>query len=202
MIQCFAPDRNQMQVVNHCTGEASDTETRNVLQESSRIARGNIKPLEDLKSNDWDAVFLAGGFGYAKNFSDFAVKGAEMTVEEDVSSVLKDFHSNQKYIGLVCISPIIAAKVFGKASGGPGIKLTLGCKGDQWPHQGAIDAAQSFGNELVECHVTEVCHDEKNRIVTSPAYMYGDANSADVFDSVTNMVNTLVGQIKSSKIIK
>jgi enhancing lycopene biosynthesis protein 2 len=53
---------------------------RNVLLESARIARGNIKPLSELLANDFDAVFIPGGFGAAKNLSDFGIKGAEMTV--------------------------------------------------------------------------------------------------------------------------
>ena len=64
--------------------------------------------------------------------------------------MLKDFHSAQKYIGLCCISPIVAAKVFGTNSGGPGLKLTLACKGEDWPYGGSIDAAASFGNQLVD----------------------------------------------------
>lgn len=76
---------------------------------------------------------------------------------------------------MCCISPIIAAKVFGTASGGPGIKMTLGCRGENWPYNGSIDAATSFGNELVELDVNAVCLDEKNKIVTAPAYMKGNA---------------------------
>ena len=120
------------------------------MAESARIARGDVKPLTELKSNDFDALFMPGGFGAAKNWSDFAVKGADMTVHNDVSAVMKDFHAAKKYIGLCCISPIVAAKVFGTKSGGPGLKLTLGCRGDDWPYNGSIDAATSFGNELVE----------------------------------------------------
>lgn len=68
---------------------------------------------------------------------------------------MKEFHAAKKYIGLCCISPILAAKVFGKNSGGNGAKLTLGCKGSEsdWPYQGAIDAASGFGNDMVEVDI-------------------------------------------------
>ena len=111
-VQCFAPNRDQHHVVNHTNGE-EQAETRNVLLESARIARGNVKDLAELQAKDFDALFVPGGFGAAKNLSDFGIKGADMEVKPDVSQVLKDFHQNQKYIGLCCISPIIAAKVFG-----------------------------------------------------------------------------------------
>ncbi len=45
--QVFAPNVNQAHVVNHTNGEEMK-EQRNVLVESSRIARGNIKDIETL----------------------------------------------------------------------------------------------------------------------------------------------------------
>ena len=53
--QCFAPNKDQMHAVNHLTGEAHET-TRNVLEESARIARGNVKDLAELSASDFDAV--------------------------------------------------------------------------------------------------------------------------------------------------
>jgi len=83
------------------------------LVESARIARGNVKNMQDLKSADYDVLFVPGGFGAAKNLSDFGFKGAEMEVHQDVNDCIKDFHSNKKYIAMCCISPVIAAKIFG-----------------------------------------------------------------------------------------
>ena len=44
--QVFAPNIDQHHVINHITGEETK-ETRNVLIESARIARGNIKDLNE-----------------------------------------------------------------------------------------------------------------------------------------------------------
>ena len=129
-IQCYAPNDDQFHVINHTTGEEMD-EKRNVLVESARIARGNVKDLTELKASNYDALFIPGGFGAAKNLSDFAVKGADMSVHPTVEGVLKDFHGSKKQIGLCCISPVVAARVFGTSFGGPGAKMTLGCKGDE-----------------------------------------------------------------------
>jgi enhancing lycopene biosynthesis protein 2 len=71
------------------------------------------------------------------------------------------------------------------------VKLTLGCKGDNWPYNGSIDAATSFGNEVVEAQIDQVIIDDKNRIVTTPAYMKGDATPSEVFTSCSNLVNTI-----------
>jgi enhancing lycopene biosynthesis protein 2 len=110
---------------------------RNVLFESARITRGNIKEIRNLNSSNYDALFVPGGFGVAKNLSDFGSKGKEMTVHAEVERVLKDFHANKKQIGMCCIAPILAAKVFGTTrDGGPGVTITLGSKGDisSWPY--------------------------------------------------------------------
>ena len=111
-VQVFAPNRDQAHVVNHLTGEEQQ-QTRNVMEESSRISRGDCKALSDLKAQDFDALLIPGGFGAAKNLCDFGFKGADMTVQADIEKVLKDFHSMNKVIGLTCIAPVIAAKVFG-----------------------------------------------------------------------------------------
>lgn len=112
------------------------------MVESARIARGNIKALSDLKAKDYDAVFFPGGFGAAKNLSDFAFKGADMQVDSDVAKVINEFHSLRKPIGAACIAPMLIAKVLGKKN----VEITLGCKtGDKWPYKGSIDAASGMG---------------------------------------------------------
>ncbi|MGM8892196.1 isoprenoid biosynthesis glyoxalase ElbB, partial [Psychrobacter sp. 1Y1] len=79
--QCFAPNIPQYHVVNHLTGEVQEGESRNVLVESARIARGEIKAVDELNINEFDALVIPGGFGAAKNLCDFAVTGAEHSVE-------------------------------------------------------------------------------------------------------------------------
>jgi enhancing lycopene biosynthesis protein 2 len=137
-VACFAPDVNQMHVIDHLKMEESEGETRNVLVESARICRGNIQSLASLDASQFDALFLPGGFGAAKNLSTFAVDGVDMQVNPEVGSLLRAFKEARKPVGLVCISPVIASKVL------PGTRLTLG-KDDneeEWPHREAIDAAR------------------------------------------------------------
>ena len=138
--QVFAPNRNQAHVVNHLTGE-EEANTRNVMQESARIARGDVKDLAELSASDYDTLIIPGGFGAAKNLCSFGFDGAEMSVQADIEKALRDFKDADKVIGLTCIAPIIAAKVFGNT----GVKLTLGGRSKNFPYAGAIDAASSFG---------------------------------------------------------
>ena len=147
-VQVFAPDRPQAHVVNHLNGNEQPIQ-RNVLEESARIARGEVKDMAELNASDYDAILIPGGFGAAKNLCTFGFDGAEMSVHEDIEKVLRDFRSQEKVIGLTCIAPVIAAKIFGN----DGVKLTLGGSGSNFPYAGSIGAASSFGADMTEMDV-------------------------------------------------
>lgn len=158
--QCFAPDREQMHVINHLTGEPAEGEVRNSLVEAARIARGNIKDLATLEHGDYDALLVPGGFGAAKNLCDFAVSGAQMSVQDDFLGVARSFHAAGKPIGLICIAPVMAAAICGA-----GAQCTIG---DDEEVAAAIDA---MGAKHLQCPVTEARVDIANKLVTTPAYM-------------------------------
>lgn len=158
--QCFAPDIDQMHVVNHLTGEPVAGETRNVLVEAARIARGNIKPLSEASSDDFDALLVPGGFGAAKNLSNFAVAGDAMEVQEDFLRLAQSFHRQQKPIGLICIAPVMAAAICGQ-----GTQCTIGNDAE------TAAAITAMGGQHLECPVTEARVDTNNKMVSTPAYM-------------------------------
>lgn len=182
--RCFAPDKPQMHVVNHATGKPEEGQARNVLVESARIARGDVQPLSVLRADDYDAVIMPGGFGAAKNLCDFAVKGAEMTVDADVERVLKEFHKAGKPIGACCIAPVIPAKVLAKSRVG----VTIGSDAQ------TASAIESWGARHIERPVTEAATDADNRVVSAPAYMYGDAPIRHVFDGIGEMIEGVLTQ--------
>ena len=171
-------------------------EKRNVMVESARIARGAVEDLKTLDASKFDAVFMPGGFGAAKNLSSFAFKGGDMTVIPEVESALKAFHTQQKIIALCCISPVVAARVFGTKCGGPGLTLTLGKKGEAWPYNGSIDVAKGFGNNMQEKGVNEVCIDAKNKVYSTPCYMKGDAKPHEVFEGISRLVKEVGKALK------
>ena len=157
--QCFAPNIEQMHVINHLTGEEMP-ESRNVLVEAARIVRGNVKDIKEAVVDEFDGLLVPGGFGAAKNLSDFAVKGAEMTVQADFLQFAQAMHEAGKPIGLICIAPTMAAKICGE-----GVRCTIGNEAD------VVAAITAMGGEHVECPVSEACVDEANKLVTTPAYM-------------------------------
>src|SRR2546430_2845880 len=107
---CMAPNTNQTEVTNHLT-KKPDPHPRNILEESARIARRKIRDLATVKAADLDALVFPGGFGAAKNLSNFASAGANCTVHPEVQRLVSDMHAAKKPIGLACIAPVLAAKI-------------------------------------------------------------------------------------------
>src|SRR5205823_4916551 len=135
----------------------------NVLEESARIARGNIRDIAKVQADDLDALVLPGGFGAAKNLSDFATKGPDCTVNKDVYRLITDLHAAKKPIGLACIAPVLAAAVLGRANKNP--RLTIGTDPD------TAKALTAMGAHHQDTAPTEICVDPENLLVTTPCYM-------------------------------
>lgn len=176
--QCFAPDKDQMHVVNHLTGEATQ-EKRNVLVESARIARGNIKPLTAFQPADFDAVILPGGFGAAKNLCTFAVAGPDCAVDPQVEKALTAMRAAGKPIGALCIAPAILARVLG------GVTLTIGSD----PETAA--ALEKMGAHHVARGHGEIAVDDAAKVVTSPCYML-DASISQIADGADATVRAVL----------
>lgn len=110
-VMCFAPDKNQADVINHLTGEPM-AETRNVLIEAARIARGEIRPLAQANAAELDALIVPGGFGAAKNLSTFAAEGAACKVDADLKALAQAMHAAGKPLGFICIAPAMLPNIF------------------------------------------------------------------------------------------
>ena len=177
---CMAPDVDQFDVVNHLTGEATG-EKRNVLVESARIARGNIKDISKVRAADIDGLIIPGGFGAAKNLSNFAVKGKDAVVNEEVSRLLKDMVSAEKPIGAICIAPATLTK----ALEGKNPEVTIG------NDIGTAGAIEAMGGQHKECSVDMIHVDSNNKIVTTPAYMLGP-DIKDVAVGIEKLVNKVL----------
>lgn len=178
-VQCFAPNIAQHHVINHLTGEEMP-ESRNVLVESARIARGDIKDISEANVEDFDALIVPGGFGAAKNLSDFAFKGTECAVQPDVLALAEAFAEAGKPIGLMCISPAIAAKIYG-----PGVVCTIGKDAD------TAAAVSKMGGEHHECDVSEIVEDKARKLVSTPAYMLANSIS-EAASGINKMVDRVL----------
>jgi enhancing lycopene biosynthesis protein 2 len=178
--QCFAPDIPQHHVINHLTGEEMN-ETRRVLVESARIARGDIRPLAEFNAGDFDALLLPGGFGAAKNLSNLAFEGPNCSVDPYLAAAVNAMVDAGKPVGALCISPAVLAKVLE----GRGARLTIGSD------PGTIGAIEAMGGDHQETTHGQVVIDEKLKLVTSPCYML-DANISQIADGADNTVRALL----------
>lgn len=161
-IICMAPDMDQYHVINHLTQKVTE-EKRNVLVESARIARGEIKNIKEITASDLDALILPGGFGAAKNLSDFAIRGTDATVDPEVQRLLEEMVAANKPVGAICIAPATLTKALSDKNP----EVTIGSD------EGTAAAIETMGGRHKACTVDLIHSDEKNKIVSTPAYMLG-----------------------------
>ncbi|MCK5068296.1 MAG: isoprenoid biosynthesis glyoxalase ElbB [Bacteroidales bacterium] len=180
--EIFAPDVKQHHVVNHITGDEME-ETRNVLVESARIARGNIRDLKQFNPSSFDGLLFPGGFGAAKNLSTWAFEGADATILPEVEEAITGMVALKKPVGALCISPVILAKVLGE------VHLTIG------DDESTIDALESLGALHVYATHGEAVVDPDHNLVTTPCYML-DANIVQIAEGANNVVDAMISMME------
>ena len=158
--RCFAPNIAQYHVINHLTGEVSEHESRNVLVEAARIARGDIEDITELQVQDFDALIVPGGFGAAKNLCNFAIDGDNYQINPQVLSVCQAFAKEEKPAGYMCIAPAMIPLIYPK-----GVQGTIGTDA------GTASLIEAKGLIHNNCNVDEVVIDNAHKLVTTPAYM-------------------------------
>lgn len=182
----MAPNIDQMHVINHYTGQEMD-EFRNVLVESARIARGNIKDMAEISGDDLDALIIPGGFGVAKNLSDYAMSGAECSINPDVYRLISEMILLKKPIGAICIAPTMMAKILAEQN--QSATMTIG------KDKTTAKDIEDMGSAHKECLVEEIVIDEVNNIVTTPAYM--DAkNISEAAEGIEKLVKQIILMVK------
>lgn len=154
-------------------------ETRNVLVESARIARGKIKPLNDLDVRTFDAIIFPGGFGVAKNLCNFAFKGDQCSVDPTVSTLIREAISHRKPIGALCISPVILAKILGNVS------ITIGDEAE------TVELVEKMGAQHIVAGHGQVVIDDKHKVFSTPCYML-DATISQIAEGAGNIVKAML----------
>ncbi len=189
--QCVAPDADQFHVVNHATGKPVEGARRNILEESSRIARlGRCLDLAEAKASDYDCLLLPGGFGVAKNHCGFAFQGKDAEVRPDVAAFVGAFFEAGKPVGAVCIAPALVALVLAKR--GQHAALTIG---DDAGCAAALNALGARHQDRGSAR--EIVVDEALKLVTAPAYMFDDARLSDVFVGIDRTVEEVLKRVKA-----
>lgn len=180
---CFAPNTEQYHVIDHTTNEPMIHEKRNVLTESARIARGDIRALNKYDPHDFHAVIFPGGLGVAKNLFTYAIDGVECDINPLVQQVILDTMEAGKPIGAICISPVLIARALRDSN--IKFKVTVGNRKE------LMNVVKNMGGIPVEKAVSEIYHDETNNIVSTPAYTIGK-HIAEVAEGIEKLVAKII----------
>jgi enhancing lycopene biosynthesis protein 2 len=183
-IKCMAPNTAQMDVVDHSAGAPAEGQSRNVLTESARIARGEIDDIASINANQLDALIFPGGFGAAKNLCSFAVDGSNCSINPEVDRLIKEMNLAKKPLGFICIAPALGAKSLGELRP----VLTIGTDA------GTASAIEALGAQHQNCNVDEIAIDAANKIVSTPAYMLGPS-IAHVAKGIDKLVDAVIDMI-------
>ncbi|KAG9354803.1 hypothetical protein JZ751_001516 [Albula glossodonta] len=186
--QIFAPNQQQMHVMDHMKSQPASGENRNMMVEAARFSHGQgmmqMQDLSKLDVNSFDAVIFPGGHGVTKNLSTFNKDGKDCKLQNDVERILKDFHRSRKPIGLASMSPLLACRVL------PSLEITMGYERDEnsrwgrWPNTNMVQAVKSMGARHNVPYV-----DEKNKVISTPTFMWEtDYHYHYIFDGIGNMV--------------
>jgi len=186
---CIGVDADQFHVINHLTGEPM-SESRNMLVEAARIARGNIVPIEEIQPADLDGLIIPGGFGSAKNFTKWAFEGPEGEIRPEVKLLLVNLVNIGKPIAALCVSPVVVAKALEGSNIHP--SLTLGTTAETSPYdiEAFSQGLEKTGAEAAYKTVREILVDEENKIITAPCYMM-EASISDVWKNIQQAVSEL-----------
>lgn len=187
---CIGIDRPQQHVVNHASGQEM-SETRNMLVEAARIARGKIRELGSVTLNDIDGLVIPGGFGSAKNLTTWAFAGPQSEILLSVKEFLQQLNLAGKPIAALCVSPVVVAK----ALQGTGVAATMTLGSDAAPSEYDINdfsaGLEATGVAVVMKRKDEVQVDTANKIVSAPCYMMETdlmTLRKNIFDAVKALV--------------
>ena len=184
-IICAAPDVEQPRVVDHLSGDRNTGEPkRRALVEAARIARFGIRPLSALDVRDVDALIFPGGEGVGLNLSNWAEKGAVCDVNPDVARLLRGCLPAHKPMGFICLAPLLAARILGPIAG---VRITLGPRGTIPSRHAAV-----MGADVRPCTASELVIDQKNKVISTPAFMYDDARLREVASGIDKLVRALM----------
>lgn len=182
---CMAPDVVQPRVVDHLAHAAdSSASPRRAMAEAARIARGRIRDIATVKDIDIDALIFPGGAGVTSVLSNYSEKGVICEVHPEVTRLLKGMLTRKRPMGFICVAPILAARVLGPAAG---VRITFGTKACEEAKHAAV-----MGADVRPCPLREILVDEKNRVVSTPAFMYEEARLSDVGFTIERLVRQVM----------
>lgn len=187
---CIGIDKEQYHVVNHLNGE-EQPEKRNMLVEAARIARGDIREINEVTPADIDALVIPGGFGNAKSLTDWAFKGSDSEIIPEVKLLIVNMINVGKPIAALCVSPVVVAKALEDSK--VETTMTIGSVKADSPYdiQGFTNGLEAIGVKPTMKLENEIEVDKENKIVTAPCYMM-NTDLITLRNNIANAVNAMI----------
>lgn len=191
--QCIALNKDQHHVVNHLNGEEMN-ESRNMMVEAARIARGEVVEIGDMSPADMDALVIPGGFGSVKNFTKWAFLGPEGEIAPEIKLLIVNMVNVGKPVCALCVSPVVVAKALEGSN--ISANMTLGSNQEASPYdiEGFNQGIENAGAVAEMKTIKEIQVDTTNKIVTAPCYMM-EADILQVRNNVKQAIEATVALI-------
>ena len=169
-------------------------EKRNMLTEASRIARGNIINISDLDIDNIDGLIIPGGFGSAKNFTNWAFEGPDGTIIKEVKDLILHLVHHEKPIIALCVSPVVICKALEKSE--MKANLTIGSDQEESPYDinGFKNGIEKTGASVTFKTIREIHIDQKNKIISAPCYMM-QASILDIRNNIKQAIDAMAEMI-------
>jgi enhancing lycopene biosynthesis protein 2 len=186
---CIGINRPQHHVIDHTSGEEMD-ESRIMLKEAARIARGAIKDIKDVAPADIDALVIPGGFGSAKNLTTWAFAGPDGEILPEVKLLIVNLVNIGKPIAALCVSPVVVAKALEGST--IHANMTIGSNTAPSPYDidGFVGGLEATGATTAMKTKSEINIDTTNKIVTAPCYMM-DTDLVTLRKNISDSINAL-----------
>ncbi len=159
-VVCAAPNVAAPVVINHLTGQPMIGDERNVLVESARIARGDVRDLAKVLTEGLDGAVFPGGYGATRVLSDQVGRGAGARVLPVVEGFVRELHGAGKPMGFLCLAPVVAARVLGAKHP----KLGMGAE------PAVIADMVAMGAEVTTLGPRDIAVDREHKLVCAAAF--------------------------------
>ena len=178
--KAFSMDKLQKKVISALSMKEMN-EKRNMMEESARITHGKIEDISKLEVNEFDVLWLPGGYGMVCSFSDIGEKGENGSVSSEISTVIKKFHEQKKIIVGICIAPSVIAKSLEKVQ----LTITLG------EAENFYSLLKRLGHNPKKVTSSEFIYDKEHKIYSTPAYMDKNASCLKIFHTCQKIVGSI-----------
>lgn len=176
----FAPDF-EYTAVNYLNNETTQ-QINNALSESAKIARGQIKNVNTLIAENFDALVFPGGLGAARNLSNWTTDKIKGELKPEIKNIILNFHKLNKPMGAICIAPVLFLLAFKKSQ----LTLTLGQNNE------LAKLVESSGHFHELCPSTDYITDRDFKLITTPAFMNENATLPEIFKGISGLAKELV----------